>query len=184
MLTAGLWIGSGATALVSTIKLGDYLALMFGVRRGEGSTGALVFFGIAMLIGAVAIAIVALESARRALAAGRAARRGDLDVALKRLAGMRQAASLARWFSVIGALITLGLSLPALLWMLSVAFGGPGAPDAVAGNLTQIVSAYPLVTAGLLAWWPAGWAAAAARSVIAPDGKYWWDGEHWQPLAA
>lgn len=184
LLTAGLWIGSGSTALVLTIKLGDYLALMFGVRQGEGGSGLLVFFGIAMLIGAVAVAIFALESARRALVAGRAARRGDLKIAVKRLAGMRQAASLAQWFSLIGALLTFGLSLPAVLWMLSVALGGSGAPDAVASNLTQIVSAYPLVTAGLLAWWPAGWAAAAARSVIAPDGNYWWDGEHWQPFAA
>lgn len=106
LLTAGLWIGSGATALVFTIKLSDYLALMFGVRQGEGGSGLLVFFDMVMLIGAVAVAIFALESARRAFVAGRAARRGDHEIAAKRLAGMRQAARLAQWFSLIVALLT------------------------------------------------------------------------------
>jgi hypothetical protein len=187
-LVAVVWIVGASLTVIEMYSMNGYLRSAMGVEGTSGANQFMVEFGGLLLLAipfafaAAVAAALSLYTAWRAFTAGRADRRGQRQLAVKTLArGLRSATS-TKLTSIIFTALALGFSVPAVAWLFAVSRGGPGAPDAVAGNLAQVLGTVTFVMTGLLAWGLAGIAVSAFHSVISPDRKYWWDGVGWQPL--
>jgi len=187
-LVAVVWIVGVSLTVIEMYSMNGYLRSAMGVEGTSGANQFMVEFGGLLLLAipfafaAAVAAALSLYTAWRAFTAGRADRRGQRQLAVKTLArGLRSATS-TKLTSIIFTALALGFSVPAVAWLFAVSRGGPGAPDAVAGNLAQVLGTVTFVMTGLLAWGLAGIAVSAFHSVISPDRKYWWDGVGWQPL--
>jgi hypothetical protein len=169
-------VAGAALAALVAYSLDAYLLSLWKVQAtGPAIASLAVGLGPALSLAATSAGMAAL--ARRLALPGPQAR---TDASC--LARSLRVAGLARRLSLIALAALAVFAVPHVLWLFGQGLNGL-APDAVAAAWGQAAGAAVLAPFVWLAWWLLGRAGSTLRTIVGPDGQYWWDGEFWHPLA-